>query len=138
MPRRSRKNLDWRGPEVKRAVLKASQRAVDDTMSRAVKDAKQNVPVVTATLQGSIRIQPSEIKGEDVDGLWGSFEVNYALAVETGNRALVPSGGDNQREMTPNIGRGIRTGNTGFLRNAADKEYPKLKARIQAELAKLI
>ena len=85
-------------------------------MSKAVKDAKQNVPVVTATLQGSIRIQPSEIKGEDVDGLWGSFDVNYALAVEMGNPKLVPSGGDDQREKFPDIGRGIRTGNTGYTR----------------------
>ena len=135
MPR-GNSRVDWRGPQVRRAVERASQRAIDKTTSLCVKDAKDNVPVVTATLQGSFKIQPAEIEGNFVTGLWGSFDVNYALAVELGNRSLVPSGGDTQRETLPNSGRGIRTGNTGFLRGAADKEYPKLRERIAREFLK--
>ena len=127
------KDVDWRGPQVRRAVQRASKRAIDDTMSRAVRDAKNNVPVVTSTLQGSLRIEPAEIKGNVVSGRWGSFDVNYALAVEMGNPSLVPAGGDVKRDTLPNTGRGIRTGNTGFLRGAAEKEYRNLAKRIRDE-----
>lgn len=130
------KDVDWRGKQVRRAVQRASKRAIDDTMSRAVSHAKENVPVVTATLQGSLRIEPAEIKGNVVSGRWGSFDVNYALAVEMGNRSLVPAGGDAKRDKRSGTGRGIRTGNTGFLRSAADREYPKLAGRIRKEFKK--
>ena len=129
-------DVDWRGKQVRRAIQRASQRAIDKTTAECVDDAKQNVPVVTATLQGSLRIEPAEIKGNVVSGRWGSFDVNYALAVEMGNRSLVPAGGDTKRDQRTGTGRGIRTGNTGFLRGAADKEYPKLAARIRKEFRK--
>ena len=128
--------MDWRGPQVRRAIQRASQLAIDKTTAECVNDAKQNVPVVTATLQGSFRIEPAEIKGAFVSGRWGSFDVNYALAIEMGNPSLIPAGGDAKRDTLPNTGRSIRTGNTGFLRGAADKEYHKLKERIRAEFRK--
>ena len=133
MPRK-RRGLDWRGLDVYLDLQDATQEAIDDTMAKCVDDAKRNVPVVTATLQGSIRLKPAEQTHKGLVGEWGSFDVNYALAVETGNRSLV---GPPHRSTTPGSrtsGAGRNTGNRNFLRNAADKEYPKLAARIRSRL----
>ena len=127
-------NIDWKGQEVTDLVLEASRWAIDETMAAAVTDAKTNVPVRTATLQGSIRLTPSVRTGNSVTGVWGSFDVNYALAVETGNRSLIGPEGSSSRESGPARGPGKNTGNKNFFRNAADKEYPKLNERIAKRL----
>ena len=126
--------LDWRGDEVFDRMLDATKIAIDETTAECVKDAKENVPVVTATLQGSLRIEPAMVKRGEVSGLWGSFDVNYALAVETGNRSLVGPSGSSTRERGGAGGRGKNTGNRNFLRNAADKHYPRLIGRIRRRL----
>ena len=128
----NRNKVDWRGDEVLRHTQRAIRYAIDETMSACVDDAKRNVPRVTGTLQGSIQIEPASIdRNGKVVGEWGSFDVNYALAVEMGNRSLV---GPPHKSKTPGIkasGPGRNTGNRNFLRNAADKEYPKLRSRIK-------
>ena len=129
---RSRRQLDWKGPQVRRAIERASEWGIDKTTSECVRDAKENVPVRTGALQGSIRMQPATRRGKYIEGTWGSFDVNYALAIELGNPSLIPRDADNRRESLPYSSRGRNTGNRGFLRGAADKQYPKLAGRIRA------
>ena len=124
MPRR----VDWRGDEVLERVIKACRFAIDKTHSEAEDLSKTTVPVVTATLQGSIRLEPAEHRGNEVVGRFGSFDVNYALGIETGDRSKIPPGA-----LTPPIGPPVGRRNTGrrhFLRDAAATEYPKFKRRI--------
>ena len=133
MPKNSKKGVDWKGDEVLRATVRATELAVNETMALCVDDAKKNVPVRTATLQGSIRLEPAKVDRVRlrVTGEWGSFDVNYALAVETGDRSLVGPPGSSNREPLPIGGTPQRVGNKNFLRNAQDKEAPKFPERIR-------
>ena len=107
MPRGFR--LDWKGDEVKKRWLKAARQGIDETMAACVVEAMKNTPVVTGTLQGSEEFEKAVIRGDVVSGRWGSYDVEYAFYVEVGARG--------------------RPGKN-MLRDAADKEYPKLKKRI--------
>ena len=104
MPRR----VDWRGDEVLERVIKACRFAIDKTHSEAEDLSKTKVPVVTATLQGSLRLEPAEHRGNAVVGRFGSFDVNYALGIETGDRSKIPPGA-----LTPPIGPPVGRRNTG-------------------------
>ena len=57
-------------------------------MVDCVTDAKPNTPFITGALSRSIRFNPAKAEGNTVVGVWGSFDINYALAVETGNASL--------------------------------------------------
>jgi len=103
--------LDWNGDALKRKVVEAQRLAVDATMASCIVEAKSRVPVRTATLQGSIRMEPARPVGDLVVGRWGSFEVNYALWVEIGTH---------------------RSGAQPYLRPAADHQYPLLAGYIRA------
>lgn len=105
--------LRWRGDEVRRAVMAAARGGIDETMARAVVEAKRRVPVLTGTLQGSLQMRPARERGGGVVGLWGSFSVQYAVYVEMGTG---------------------RMGARPYLRPAADQEYPGLAGRIQRRL----
>ena len=130
MPKGKGEIINWNGVEISLDLERAIKQAMDETMAEAVTDAKEHVPVRTGVLQGSIRLTPATSVGNHIEGEWGSYGVNYALAVELGNPHLaVPSDGST-RETTPYQGPGKNTGYNGFLRGAADKEYPKLAGRI--------
>ncbi|MCQ4575416.1 MAG: hypothetical protein NOU37_09260 [Candidatus Brocadiales bacterium] len=106
--------IEWRGPEVKKAMDKAIRGAIDETTSKAVLFAKQNHPGWknrSTVAEGSVRVQEfaHKISGHIHKGVWGSVDVNYILKLEF------------------NYG--------SFLRNAADKEYPGLVGRIRKRLA---
>ena len=103
------RRLTWHGKDIEARLLKATRQGTDETTAACVNDAKPNTPVVTGILQGSERAEPAEIKGDIVSADWGSFDVNYALFIE-------------EREF--------------MLRNAADKEYPKLAGRIKKRYGK--
>ena len=114
MPSGKGYRLDWKGNEVKRRILQAARRGIDETMGACVEDAQPNTPVVTGNLRRSIKIQElAQQRGDTVSGLWGSADVNYALWVETGARGR------------PGV---------NMLRGAASKEYPKLSGRIRDNL----
>ena len=103
-------DLNWYGDAILKSLLEAAREGIDETMEEATADAVANTPVVTGTLQGSIRPhEPAEIKGKMVEGVWGSQAVHYAIYVETGTS---------------------RSRGRHMLGNAADKEYPKLTQRI--------
>lgn len=57
MPKKS-KNLflDWRGPQVLSKVEQAAKDGIDEIMADCVVTAKTDVPVASASYQGSIRI----------------------------------------------------------------------------------
>ena len=97
-----------------KAVLEAARGGIDETMGAAAAEAQPNTPYRTGTLRRSIRPhEPAQIKGDRVEGEWGSHDVNYAIHVEVGTA---------NRE-----GRHMLT-------NAADEEYPHLVGRIKKRL----
>ena len=114
MPRGFR--LFWKGDQIKDRLLNAARQGIDETMAAGVNTAKPLTPVDTTTLQGSERIEPARIEGDRAIGLWGSFDVGYAIYVETGTRGR------------PGV---------NMLRRAADQEYPKLLDRIRERYRRL-
>lgn len=106
--------IKWHGKEVQKKVLFAARKAMDSVMSKCVIQAKFDVPVKTATLQGSIRMQPTKEESGDLIGRWGSYNVLYAVFVELGTSRM---------SAQP------------YLRPAADKYYPTLHAEIRRAMA---
>lgn len=106
-------SLHWRGPQVAARVRAAQITGVNKTMGECIIQAKATVHVDTATLQGSIRLEPARPEGNGVVGQWGSFDVRYALWQEV----LPPS-----------------RGGKAYLRPSADANYPHLRAHIRAAL----
>ncbi len=106
--------LDWKGDDVLKQVVKATKDGIDEVMGECVVDAQANTPVLTGNLRRSIKPQePAHEEGDVVVGVWGSADVDYALPVEVGSR-----------------GRPGRN----MLRNAADKNYPRLEETIAKRL----
>jgi hypothetical protein len=89
-------------------------RAIDDTTAAAAIEAKSNHPTwsnVTGTLEGSIRMEPArQVAPTLYRGMFGSFDVNYAIYQELGTRYIAAG---------------------HFLRNAADRVFPTLGARLR-------
>ena len=108
MPRGFR--LTWKGDQIKKRWLEAARQGIDETMAAGVVEAKRNTPRVTGALQGSIKTERARIEGDKAIGRWGSFDINYAIYVETGTRGR------------PGV---------NMLRRAADQEEPKLLDRIR-------
>jgi len=102
----------WNGEELKKRKDRAVEWAMKTIMADCVRDAKVNppMPVKTATLQGSIQMRAPEKKDGVWFGLWGSWNVLYAVFQELGTIFM----------------RG-----KFFLRGAADKNYPRLAAKIK-------
>tara|TARA_Y100000310_G_scaffold47500_3_gene44073 strand:- start:710 stop:1048 length:339 start_codon:yes stop_codon:yes gene_type:complete len=109
-------SLEWNGDRIKRLATQAAKWGIDATTAACVREAKNRVPVVTATLQGSIEMRPAQQRGNDVVGIWGSFNVNYAIFVEMGTS---------------------RMSGTPYLRPSADSQYPRLEGRIKRRFAEL-
>jgi len=129
-------DLDWRGPQVRRRVLVATKDGIDTVMGDCVKGAKRDVPRATASYQGSIRIvEPARVVGNDVAGYWGSTDINYALAIETGDFGYLRDAdllGDEPDHRVPTR---ANKGNRGSLRKMADRYYPGLPAEIRRRVA---
>ena len=110
-------SLEWKGDALKQKVREASAYGIDQTMAKCIVHAKSNYypghGLVTAALQGSIRMKAAVIRVAHVIGQWGSFDINYAENIEKGS--------------------GRRPGQ-GQLQNAADDEYPLLGGRIRKRL----
>lgn len=96
--------LKWRGQNVLAKILDDVRKGADVTTADCVVTAKTHTPVISGTLQGSIKAEGAVIQGKTVVARWGSFDVNYALVVE-------------MRVM--------------MLRRAADAEYPKFRNNIK-------
>jgi hypothetical protein len=104
----------WNGDKVRRRVLKAVERGVNVVMAAAVLQAKLHHPGwrnITALAEGSVRvITLAKRSGNAISGEWGSVGTGYVLWLELNHGS--------------------------FLRNAADKEYPKLAKAIRGSLAR--
>ena len=122
--------IDWNDDGVRKAVRAAAAKAINQVMAECLKEAREGVPLVTGTLEGSIQAWQPAQPGDSgpILGVWGSADVNYALAIELGDRSLIPAG--SQPPRPPARGTPRNTGNKGFLRAAADKYYPTLAERI--------
>jgi hypothetical protein len=103
----------WRGPQVAARARRAQIVGINKTTGECVTSAKGLVHVDTATLQGSIRLEPARADGNGARGQWGSFDVNYALWQE-----VLPRG----------------RGGKPYLRPSADANYPHLAGHIRAAL----
>lgn len=103
-------------PELRHQAQEASRRGIDRTLAGCIAPAKSRTPVVSGTLQGSIRFEPAKVEGWRVVGQWGSFDVNYSIFVETG------ANGRPGRNM---------------LRGTADEQYPNLPHEIEAEFRRI-
>lgn len=108
--------LDWDGEAIVAKHVTAARLAVDRTTGAAVSHAKQNHDWanITGTLEGSLRMEPAAVQGDDVVGRWGSFDTAYALWLEIGTANMTAR---------------------PYLRPAAGAEYPGLAGRLLANLA---
>ena len=110
-------DVNWKGPEVQRTWFEAARKGIDDTMAKCIEDAQPNTPYDTGNLRRSEKIQQlAHRERETVVGLWGvtAEDADYAIFIEVGARGR------------PGV---------NMLRNAADKEYPKLQSRIKGYLS---
>ncbi len=99
-------------------VVETTKDGIDEVMGECVVDAQADTPVLTGNLRRSIRPQePAHEEGDVVVGVWGSADVNYSLPVEVGARG--------------------RSG-VNMLRNAADKNYPRLEDTIAKRLRRIV
>lgn len=104
--------LKWNGRVIAAKMMVAAAVAVNRVMVECVVTAQGLVRIKTGTLRGSIRFEPAS-PGLIVRGLWGSFDVNYAIYQEMGTYKM---------SAQP------------YLRPAAEMHYPKLAAYIGAAL----
>lgn len=123
--------VNWKGDEVTDHTIIAAKRAIDGIMSKCVVTSKMLVPVITAILQGSIRVVKFATKESDsIQGQWGSVAVKYALPVEKG------TGPYTHKNL---FGKGIiakmpaRKGKP-YLIPSAEQHYPDLPSRCRREL----
>ncbi len=131
-------SLEWYGEAVKAKLARAAQIGIDQTTAACTRAAKVRLypghGYDTGTYSRSIQMRPSRVMPRGVvTGLWGSFDVDYALAVELGT----PPHWIGSPVMIRGVGWryiGMHPGTSPrpALRPAADQEYPKTAARIRA------
>ena len=108
-------SLIWNGDAVIKEMTLATRKGIDETMGKCVVMAKNQLYPghgwEHGWLHGSLKMEPSAMRGTHVVGTWGSFDIDYALYIEQGNG---------------------RFSGYNYLRSSADFEYPKLAGRIRA------
>ena len=111
--------VNWQGGLVKQYINSAVRTALNETVSRALEDASVlkkdggRMPYYKGFLTRSLKWEGSgAATGLDgnVSVRWGSFDIGYAKEQEDKN---------------------------GFLRGAADKEYPQFGARVKAQFKRI-
>lgn len=135
--------LKWKGEELKEKLDKAIPWAINSIMADCIRDAKAAVPKKTTTLQGSIRMEIARKIAGIWTGIWGSFNVLYAIMVEKGTKphmifpktkkALYWEGADHPVKSVNHPGTTAKP----FLVPAANKNYPRLNAKIREGLESL-
>lgn len=135
--------INWKGDAVKNKVDLAVARGMLMTMSDCVWMSKQLCPRNYGTLQRSIEFRAPVKRGRYIIGVWGSFNVNYALWVEIGTGPHMPPISplmDWARHKLGDPGIGVavaikisRKGTEAqpYLRPAADNYYPRLADNIR-------
>ena len=106
-------SLVWYGKQVLSAVKEATKGGINATMLECVNDAQSQLwmghGVKTGIMKGSLHSEAAIEESDAIIGRWGSFDVNYALHQET---------------------------RLGYLRYAADRQYPELMRRIVERIGK--
>lgn len=131
--------LEWHGEEIKDRIRHGARRAINSVLADCVGTAKSIVAINTTALQGGIQMRAAEIDGDRVSGLWGVWQIAYALTVEEGSvphkifpnrkKALSWPGLPHPIAMVNHPG----TEPQPYLRPSAKKHYPSLPARIRQE-----
>ena len=102
-------SLNWKGDAVFAETIRRTKAGMDETMGACVGTAKITVsnggrmPFRTGRLQGSVNFKPTQEAEGFLIGVWGSFDVPYAIRQ------------NNIHE---------------FLQGSANENYPSLKERI--------
>ena len=110
-------SLVWYGDDVVARTERAIREGIDEVTSACVRSAIPLAPIKTGALRGSIRMIPArEVRTGVIAGLWGSFNINYAIFQELGT---------------------IYMSGKRFLRRAANRHYGQLRAAIGRRLAKI-
>lgn len=106
--------IRWNGKVVQAKVIRATKLGINSVMSDCAKTAKaQHPPIVrTSTYQTSIQIRNAVEEANRIVGLWGAWNVNYAVHLE--------------------FKKFSRVGLLSPLRNAADQHYGELPSRIRS------
>ena len=119
--------------EVLSNVEKATKDGIDEVMSDCVgyikrrRAGRHRLPT-----RGVFKIvEPARKDGGEIAGVWGSTDINYALAIETGDFSYL--------QGQPSDGERVETrknkGNRGSLRKAADQHYRELPDAIARRTA---
>ena len=99
-------SLEWNGRAVRRDVFRACVKGLNETMGRAVVQAKKRprMPVITGKAQGSIRIvQLARVEGTHIRGKWGSTDVLYFVGIEAKSGPLRGGGAEAYPEFVPRV-----------------------------------
>ncbi len=122
--------IDWKGDEVMSTVERATKDGIDIIMGECLPTAKDDVPVATSAYHGSIKVVEKARKvGGEIAGIWGSTDINYALAIETGDRSYLRGSGLTEKGEK-RVPTHRNKGNHGSLRKAADRHYKDLAKTI--------
>jgi len=135
------KNMTWNGDQIRDRAIAAAEWGVDATTSACVRAAAKRLypghGYDHGVLRRSIQMRPAQRVRKYVVGLWGSFDVLYAIYVEKGTAphwigAAVKIKGVGWRY----IGMHPGTRPMPYLIPSADEEYPKLHGRIRKAFAR--
>ena len=109
--------LKWNDKPVIDKVMLATAKGMDSVMAKCVGMAKSIHPpnVITGTLQGSYRLEPTKQEAGELVGRWGSYGVLYAIFQELGTVRM--------------------PGGNPVLRPTADRFYPTLPSEIKRFMA---
>ncbi len=131
----------WDDKPIIDKTLLATRIGMDSVLSKCVSAAKAIVPKVTTALQGSIHMQPTKLKGNELVGEWGSYNIKYAIYIETGTdpyeirpvkaKALFWPGAAHPVKVVHHPGIKAQP----FLRPTADRLYPTLPGEIRKAMA---
>ena len=128
--------LEWNGEQVKAKVERATRVGIDQTTAACVIAAKNRLQpgrgYEYGTLKRSVQMRPAKKDALGLVGLWGSFDVNYAIYIELGTPphwigSPVKIKGVGWRY----IGMHPGTSPIPYLRISADEQYPLLPGRIR-------
>ena len=134
--------LTWKGEIVLDKTMRAAGRAVNSVLADCVTTAKADAPVKTSAYQGSIQMRQAFFgSGGEIIGQFGSFAINYAMAIERGTRAhVIVSTGPwslHNKQTGQYFGRIVNhPGTRGrfVLTRAMERHGPSLPLRIQMEM----
>lgn len=118
------KRVTWHGDKLMRRIEQAQREAIDETMAAAVLLAQADLypghGLITGILQGSLQAKRSKVMGRRIVGRWGGFDIRGRVRGRFGS-------------VDTNYAFHVER-RYGFLRKAADIEYPKLAKRLKARL----